>query len=91
MDQISIYLEKFKNYGFKEIQQKELVIETIEELFDVKLERKNIKINNGEILISISGPLKSEIFIQKSKLIESIQNKLRGKLGGKIDEIKEVR
>lgn len=91
MEQISIYLDKFKNYGFQDLQLKKIVEETIFEMFGVSLGTKKIKINNGEISVKISGPLKSEIFIRKGKLIEKLNSKIKNKAGGKMEEIKEVR
>lgn len=91
MEQISIYLEKFKKFGFKDVQIKELVVETIFELFNVVVERKNIKIENGKILIMVSGPLKSEIFINRTKVVETIKEKTKIKLATKTSQIKEVR
>ena len=91
MDQISLYLEKFKNYGFEEIQIKELVVLSIKEMFGSDIGRKSIKINNGEVIISVTGPLKSEIFIQKKKLIETIKNKIKDNFKGKTEEIRGVR
>lgn len=78
MENITLYLDKFKNYGFQEIQQKEFIVEAVKELFNSEIDRSRIKIINGEVTINATGPLKAEIFIQKDKLRELIENKLVG-------------
>lgn len=76
MEQISLYLEKYKRFGFKTQIVKETLIAIIKKKFGVELTKDDIDVKNGEVRINISGPLKSEIFINKDSIKEELNNSL---------------
>lgn len=76
MEHASVYLEKFKRFGFKDQILKEAIISVINELFDEEFEKKDIYINDGNVRLGVSGVLKSEIFINKSKIQDMVIEKI---------------
>jgi len=74
----AVYLEKFKNFGFKDQILKEALISVIKELLKCEIEKKDIDIRDGVVRINATGALKSEIFIHKNtiqtKTIEKIND-----------------
>ncbi|MDA8611250.1 hypothetical protein N9L18_00065 [Candidatus Pacebacteria bacterium] len=72
MQQIEIYLEKFKDFGLKDKLFKQEISKIIKEEVNVDLKEEDVSMINGTIRINVSGSAKSEIFIKK----KSIQNKL---------------
>jgi len=76
MDNISFFLEKYANLGYKENKIKEIVANTVKEICLVELKKEQIKIQNNNIKIEIVGPEKSEIFINKEKILNKIKNKI---------------
>jgi hypothetical protein len=72
MEHVSLLLEKFKRFGFKDQILKEIIINIIKEKFDFELKKDDISLINGVVRINVSGPLKSEIFINK----DGIQNEV---------------
>lgn len=75
MQQISLLLDKYKRFGFKDQIVKETLITLIKEKFGDELKREDIDIKDGNLNIKISGPLKSEIFLNKESIREEL-NKL---------------
>ena len=76
MQQISIFLDKYKKFGFKNQIIKEVLIEIIKKRFNTELERGDIDVKNGEVRINVSGPIKSEIFIYKDSIKEDLNRLL---------------
>lgn len=81
MENISIYLEKFKNYGFDKLRIKEVVISVFKDNLNVELSRKDIDFNGENIRINLSGSSRSEFFINK----KYIQNEIIKRLGSDKD------
>lgn len=81
MENISIYLEKFKNYGFDKLRIKEVVISVFKDNLNVELSRKDIDFNGENIRINLSGSGRSEFFINK----KYIQNEIIKRLGSDKD------
>ena len=86
MEHASIFLEKFKRFGFKDQILKETIIEVIKDEFDSELNRDDITMINGVVRINVTGPLKSEIFIKKEK----IQNKVLEKLSDSKNSVQNI-
>jgi hypothetical protein len=76
MNNISIYLSKYLNFGSKDKQIKIFFIESIKEISGIEVEENKIKISKNKIDINIQGPEKSEIFINKEKIKEKFEQKL---------------
>ena len=68
MENISIYLEKFKSIGFKERELKDVVIGVFKDKINIDLERGDIDLRNELMRINISGAGKSEFFINKDPI-----------------------
>lgn len=74
MQQIEIYLEKFKDFGLKDKLFKKDIIEIIKEETGVELEEEDLNIQqSGIIRINVSGASKSEIFINKKKIQDRME------------------
>lgn len=78
MQQISIFLDKYKRFGFKDQIVKETLITIIKEKFGDELKREDIDIKDGNLNIKVSGPLKSEIFLNKELIREELNTRLEG-------------
>jgi hypothetical protein len=79
MDQISLYLKKYENLGFKERDLKQKIIEVVKEETGLELDKELISIRDMTVNISVSGAAKAELFMKRN-IIE-----------GKINDIKFVR
>jgi hypothetical protein len=88
MKDITLYLEKFKEFGFKDQILKQKIIQILEEKFNISLERGNIEINReGVVTIRVSGAQNSELFINK----DSIQKEIIKNLGKSDDSFTKLR
>ena len=76
MENISIYLQKFKNFGAGDRAVKEKVIAVIKKLTGEELDSKLINLKDGEIRINVSGPMKSELYILKKQIEKELEKKL---------------
>jgi len=72
MEHLSLYLEKFKRFGFKDQILKEAVISVVERNFGANIAKSDISLNEGIVRINISGPLKSELFLFKDKIQKEV-------------------
>ncbi|MFT5352788.1 MAG: hypothetical protein ACI9GH_000655 [Candidatus Paceibacteria bacterium] len=72
MEHASIFLEKFKRFGFKDQILKETVINVIKDKFDFELQKSDISLRDGVVRIEVSGPIKSEIFIHKENIQKEV-------------------
>ena len=72
MNNISIYLERFKSVGLKDVMLKKTVVEILKKNFQIEVEQKDISIKDGTITIKTSPILKSEIFINREKIKSAI-------------------
>ena len=76
MNNISLFLQKYLSLGFKEEKIKNIIIETIKEVCNVEITKKQIKVTDQNINIEVFGAEKSEIFINKDKITEQIKSKI---------------
>jgi hypothetical protein len=83
MQHLSFYLKKFENLGLKEKNIKLLVIETVKEFAGVELEESDLEFVRDQIRIKKTGPAKTEIFLNRSKIEEKINEKLNQDGGNK--------
>jgi hypothetical protein len=78
MEQITLYLEKFKRFGFKNQILKEVVMSVVKDELGLILERGDIDLKDGVVRIKVSGAAKSELFIKKEliqkKVLEQIKD-----------------
>ena len=75
MFNISSYLEKFKNFGQSERQQKENVVLAIKEIAGITLETNVVSIRNGEVNVKVSPGVRSAIYVKKVLILERIKEK----------------
>ncbi len=76
MNQISLYLKKYENFGFKEADLKKKIIEIVKKETGVELDKEMISVNDMTANISISGAGKAEMFM-KRKIIEDQINDIK--------------
>ena len=75
MDNISKFLERFKNFIPQEILLKRALVEIILEVTGRKLKTTDIKIFKNKAFINCSPNLKNLIFIKKNKILEKFNSK----------------
>ena len=73
MQQIEIYLQKFKDFGLKEELFKEKIINVVKEEVGIDLKKEEIDVKDGNIRINISGPAKTEVFIKRKIIQEKLE------------------
>lgn len=78
MQQISLLLDKYARFGFKDQIVKETLIALVKEKYNTELHREDINLKDGNVNVRVSGPLKAEIFLNK----ESIRAELNARLEG---------
>lgn len=83
MNQISVYLSKFKNLGLEENLIKNQVLEVFNNKFSFDLKREQVEYKNGNLKINISGPQKTEIVLKKEEIVK-VLNKEFEKINTKI-------
>lgn len=74
MDQISLFLKKYENIGFKEVDLKRRIIETIKEETGLELKKDDIQINEKDVRINISGAAKAEVFLKRGNIEKKIND-----------------
>lgn len=76
MFNISIYLNKFSNLELKDSVLKSTIIDSINEILGVNLDKKIIKVTSGGVIcLKVDPVLRSEVFINKAKLIKQLKVK----------------
>lgn len=74
MDQISLFLKKYENLGFKELDLKRRIISVVKEETGLELKNDDIQINEKTIRLNVSGAAKAEIFLKRGKIEEKISD-----------------
>ena len=74
MNQISLYLKKYENLGFKETDLKKKIIEIVQQETGVELTKENISLRDMTANISISGAAKTELFLKRKAIEEKIND-----------------
>lgn len=70
MEQINLYLKKFKNFKPKNEDLKKTIIKIIKKITKIEVKKDEIIIlKSGEVKIKKTGPEKTEIYLNK-KIIE---------------------
>lgn len=75
--EIKLLLEKYKNLGFSQKRVKEIMLITFEK-FNLKVDSDDIKINQTEIKINISGTKRTHFTLIKKQFEEELQTVLKG-------------
>lgn len=71
-NQITSFLDKFKDVLFQKQQNHQLIVDIIEKHIKIPINKELIKIKGNTIYINGSPILKSEIMIYKSKILEDL-------------------
>jgi hypothetical protein len=69
--EIRLLLEKYKNFGFSQKRIREITNEVFLR-FSIQLDEENIRLNDSEIRIQVSGSRKVEYLLLKSKIQEML-------------------
>lgn len=72
MKEISSFFDKFRNSALKELNKREIIASSLYKIAKIKLDIKDIDIKNGILVIKGSQMVKSEIFLKKKIIIDSI-------------------
>lgn len=83
MEQISFYLSKFNNLGFSEETYKKELIKIISNKCRVDLSESDIKIVRDKLIISKTGPEKTEIWLKKNEIEKELNEIVGGILNKK--------
>jgi len=76
MEQISFFLAKFKNLGLDDALAREAFIEIINKTLGVKLDQKSVRLKDGTFFVSAHPGIKSELFLKREKILESLSKTL---------------
>lgn len=71
---VSVFLKKFKKITPPEYTQKKIIQDIIYNCVDILVPLENIKNTNTTIFLDISSVKKTQIFINKEKIIFQINN-----------------
>ena len=72
MEHLSLYLDKFKKFGFEDQILKEALIGVVKGRFGADIDKSDISLKEGIVRINVSGPLKSELFLYKDKIQKEV-------------------
>ena len=76
MDAVKLYLAKFKGLRPADDQLKESLQSVVKELLGIELAKKNITVQRWTVFVSGSAGLKSEIYINREKILTALSTKL---------------
>lgn len=86
MNQISLYLSKYKHLGLEERLVKDIVLDVLKNNFGFNLEPEKISFKNANLNIMVAGPMKTEIILNKEKILDTLNISL-SKLNSKIKKV----
>ena len=72
MFNIAIYLEKFKVIGSENLLLKDYVIDSIENIIKIKINKDCVIFKKNTVFFKVNQAVKSEIFINKNKITEEL-------------------
>jgi hypothetical protein len=72
MKEISNFFLKFKGIALKELKKKEGIQNTIKKIIKQDIDIKDITFKEGVIIIKGNQAFKSEIFLKKKQILDSI-------------------
>jgi len=70
---LSNYLKKLEKFLPYEVQVRNAVIQAIQEVVGITLERSQIRVSRGLVVIQVSAAVKSEIALKQIKLLACIK------------------
>lgn len=75
MFNISIYLDKFKNIESKSSGLKNSIIDSINKILKINIDKKDVEIRNGVVYLKVNPVVRNEIFINKVNIIKELSTK----------------
>ena len=72
MKSIGNFFDKFKNTALKEIRKREIICNAIFQATGCRIEERDISIRDCVITIKGNQSLKSELFLKKKSILDSI-------------------
>lgn len=75
MENIAKFLEKFMGLAAPNEKPRRMIVEVIENLLGSKLEMKDVSIKENIAYIKGGSHLRSEIFLNKEKILEAIRER----------------
>lgn len=84
MIEIKDILLRFDNILKNEDSKILLIVEAIQKIINIKIKKKDIKINNDILYLNIKPIYKNEILLKKNEIISFINNNIKNR---KIDKI----
>ena len=79
INNIKGFLEKFKKLKPTDTFVKEAFSDSIKEIMNIEIEKGEITVSGSNIFLNAHPTLKSEIYLNKREILESIENKLQKK------------
>ena len=79
INNISKLLEKFKKLKPSDLFVKEAFIDVIKEVLSVEISKEEITVSGSNLFLNVHPTLKSEIFLKKKAILESLEEKLQKK------------
>jgi len=73
MAEIKDFLEKFKKILIEGDVEKEIIVKIFEKVIDVKIEKEDVSFKKDKLIIKSDVYLKSEIKLNKDKLLKEIK------------------
>lgn len=71
MDRVGNYLEKFKKLAAPHEEVRKILSQAIEGVAGIKIEARDISVRGTVAYIGVAAALKSEIFLNKKKILGS--------------------
>ncbi len=75
MFNIKDYLDKFKDLGLSNKENKEIVLATVYSLLKLKLSSDSLEIKDGVIIFKVNSIIKNSIYIKKTILMKELKQK----------------
>lgn len=72
MFNISIYLDKFKKIESKSSSLKNNIIDSVNKILKINIDKKDVEIRNGVIYLKVNPVVRNEIFINKVNIIKEL-------------------
>jgi hypothetical protein len=80
MFDIAKYLEKFREMSLSRGFLKTAVLEVIKEVCKIDIDPKKIEVKGGIVRINEKPIIKTEIFLKKTKILNILNEKTKGKI-----------
>ena len=74
---ISNFLEKFKNLKPTDTYIQEAFIETVKEVMNVELSKSEITVKRHTIFLNVHSTLKTELYLRKKEILQTLEKKLK--------------